>query len=142
MTERSSERGWHLLCIAEDRNLSLVLIQSSRQGSWFRFLPEMCVTIEKAGLATPVGIFVLSHGGRCLRFQACWTALRVMASYTDFSESLHTGQVTCCGLWRLHNTSVVSTVAVHLQSILVVPLHFPDLSILECPHSQASSLFC
>ena len=47
----------------------------------------MCVTIGKAGLAIPVGIFVLSHGGCCLRFQAYWTALRVMASYTDFPES-------------------------------------------------------
>ena len=56
-------------------NLKVVLIQSSRQCSRLRFSVRCVLLLEKLVFAILVGIFVLSHGGHCLRFQACWTAL-------------------------------------------------------------------
>lgn len=67
----------------------------------------MCVTIRKAGLAIPVGIFVLSHGGHCLRFQACWTALRVngFLHWLCWIDSFSTQArlpAAACGIFTIH----------------------------------------
>lgn len=97
-----------------------------------------CVLLlEKLVFAILVGIFVLSNGGHCLRFRACWTALRLLTPAflnqlllpcrPGWSSAFCGSLLTFCSQWSLHHTYFVTTLAIHRQSTSVVPLHLPNL---------------